>query len=118
MVWLSALLAVGTCRRRLHQLPQLTRHDCCCCHASLLSYLAWKHHRLLFLDYLSALFVLLYMAALLRRCISQPSTLWYLGYIAIKAAPHMPLVFGMRAAFLRCVQRSAWAADGCVGAVV
>lgn len=61
----------------------------------------WKHHSLIHLDYLCALFDIMYLAVLVKRMISEPATLWYFMYILIKTLPHVPLMLGLRDPFLR-----------------
>lgn len=75
---------------------------CLCCPAVLCcSYLAWKQHSLLHLDYLAAVFGLLYLAVVLRRLLHEPTTLFYFAVILTKVLPHVPLVLGMQRTFLR-----------------
>ncbi|KAF6252357.1 hypothetical protein COO60DRAFT_1644130 [Scenedesmus sp. NREL 46B-D3] len=64
-------------------------------------YLSWKHHNLLQVDYLAALFEVLYLAVLLRRMMSEPVTLSYFLFILVKTLPHVPLMMGLRFPYLR-----------------
>lgn len=64
-------------------------------------YLVWKHYTLLHLDYIGALFAVMYLLALLRRMINEPTTLFYLLYVLLKCMPLAPLILGFREPFLR-----------------
>lgn len=74
--------------------PPLLCAVCC-------SYLAWKQHSLLGLDYFSAAFGLFYLALLLRRMLSQPTTLFYFAVILLKVLPFVPLLLGRWRLYLR-----------------
>jgi hypothetical protein len=65
-------------------------------------YLSWKHHSLLHLDYLAAVFGVLYLAVVLKRLLQEPSVLFYFCIILAKVLPHAPLMVGLQQQFLRC----------------
>ncbi|WIA20852.1 hypothetical protein OEZ85_005202 [Tetradesmus obliquus] len=65
------------------------------------SYLSWKHHSLLQVDYAAALFEVLYLAVLLRRMMTEPMTVFYFLFILFKTLPHVPLMMGLRYPYLR-----------------
>eukprot|EP00775_Hariotina_reticulata_P004987 gene4987-5229_t len=64
-------------------------------------YLDWKHQTLLHLDYFAGVFCMCYLAVLVRKMLTQRSTVYYLLYILIKTLPHVPLMMGFRNAYLR-----------------
>ncbi|WIA20853.1 hypothetical protein OEZ85_005202 [Tetradesmus obliquus] len=70
------------------------------------SYLSWKHHSLLQVDYAAALFEVLYLAVLLRRMMTEPMTVFYFLFILFKTLPHVPLMMGLRYPYLR--HRELW----------
>jgi hypothetical protein len=65
-------------------------------------YLVWKHSSLLHLDYGAVMFCAFYLLALLRRMMSEPTTVFYLLYMVVKTAPHVPLALELRQTYLRC----------------
>lgn len=69
---------------------------CGCCR-----YLNWKHQTLSHLDYFAALFGVMYLAVLLKRSCSEPTTLFYCLVIIIKVLPHVPLILGFSRFFFR-----------------
>lgn len=69
--------------------------------AAAYSYLSWKHHSLLQVDYAAALFEVLYLAVLLRRMMTEPMTVFYFLFILFKTLPHVPLMMGLRYPYLR-----------------
>ncbi|KAF6252356.1 hypothetical protein COO60DRAFT_538614 [Scenedesmus sp. NREL 46B-D3] len=69
-------------------------------------YVSWKHSSLLQLDYGAVMFCAFYLLTLLRRMMSEPTTLFYLLYMIIKTMPHVPLALGLRQTYLR--RREEW----------
>jgi hypothetical protein len=53
------------------------------------------------LDYGAVVFCAFYLLTLLRRMLSEPTTGFYLMYMVVKSAPHVPLAFGLREKYLR-----------------
>lgn len=60
------------------------------------------------LDYLCALFDVMYLAVLLKRMWTEPTTLFYFLYICVKTLPHVPLMLGLCQPFLRYFHGSGW----------
>ncbi|WIA20854.1 hypothetical protein OEZ85_005203 [Tetradesmus obliquus] len=69
-------------------------------------YLSWKHASLLHLDYGAVVFCAFYLLTLLRRMLSEPTTFFYLVYMLVKTAPHVPLALGLQQTYLR--HREQW----------
>jgi hypothetical protein len=48
------------------------------------------------------MFCAFYLLTLLRRMMSEPTTVFYLLFMVIKTMPHVPLALGLRQTYLRC----------------
>ncbi|WIA41141.1 hypothetical protein OEZ86_004764 [Tetradesmus obliquus] len=74
-------------------------------------YLSWKHASLLHLDYGAVVFCASYLLTLLRRMLSELTTFFYLVYMRVKTAPHVPLALGLQQTYLRAY-RAYWTGRG------